>query len=288
MTGPAISVVVPVRDDAASLRVLLASLGRQMFPRDRFEIVVVDNASRDETAEVAREMGARVVHEPVPNRARARNAGVAAAGAPLLAFTDADCVALPGWLAALSDRAGSTPLIAGKVSVMTGEPPNRIERFERLWRFEQEGWVAHLGWAATANLLVERGAFEAVGGFDPAYRHTAEDVDFCIRAGRAGHALGYCSDAAVTHVAEDRRWPMLKRSFWHGYGSVQVSRRVGAGYRAWAKPGPLLDATRAAAKIGIDRDGVPMGDWGEMRSLSRQAYGMRVAGSLWAELRRAR
>ncbi|HEV3000586.1 MAG TPA: glycosyltransferase family A protein, partial [Solirubrobacteraceae bacterium] len=102
MSGaPEITVVVPVRDGAASLPPLLASLAGQTLARERFEVIVVDNGSRDATAAVAREGGARVVTEPVANRARARNAGIAAARAPLVAFTDADCVAAPGWLEAL-------------------------------------------------------------------------------------------------------------------------------------------------------------------------------------------
>ena len=67
------------------------ALEAQTLPRDAFEVVVVDNASRDATAAVARAAGAVVVHEPHANRSRARNRGIAAARAPLLAFTDADC-----------------------------------------------------------------------------------------------------------------------------------------------------------------------------------------------------
>jgi GT2 family glycosyltransferase len=288
MPAPQISVIVPVRDGAGLLPALLGSLARQTLPRDRFEVIVVDNASRDGTAELAARMGTRVVEEPVPGRSRARNAGVAAAEAELLAFTDADCVASPGWLAGFSACAGSAPLLAGAVRVRTEEPPNGVERFERLWRFEQEAWATHLGWAATANLLVERGAFEAIGGFDVAYRHTGEDVDFCIRAGRRGLAIGFCPDAEVSHNGESRLWPMLKRSFWHGYGGVQASRRIGVGYRAWTAPGPLLDSGRAASVLGIERSRVAEADWGQVRRLARAAYGMRIAGAVWADLRMVR
>src|SRR3954468_9462044 len=119
MPGVDVSVVVPVRDGAASLPRLLASLATQTIRRERFELIVVDNASRDASASIARRAGATVVSEPVPNRARARNAGVAASSARLLAFIDADCVASPEWLEGLVGCADRAPLVAGRVITTT-------------------------------------------------------------------------------------------------------------------------------------------------------------------------
>jgi GT2 family glycosyltransferase len=288
LSTPEISVVVPVRDGAGSLPALLDSLAAQTLERERFEVVVVDNASRDATAEVARAAGAVVVHEPVPNRSRARNRGIEAAGAARLAFTDADCVASPGWLEALLACAGVAPLVAGPVvTTMRGDPPNAVERLEQRWRFSQEHWVRE-GWAATANLCVERRALGAVGGFDPAYRQIGEDADLCIRAGRAGFALGWCPDAVVTHEAESNIAPMLKRAFRHGYGAHQALRRVGTGHRAWSDPAPLLRRDRALERLGIRPVTLDPAERGRLGRLARLSYGARIAGSVWAELRRAR
>jgi GT2 family glycosyltransferase len=286
-SGASLSVIVPVRDGATMLPGLLESLQMQTLPSDRFEVIVVDNGSRDDGASVARAKGATVLEDSIPGRARARNRGAAAAAGNRLAFIDADCVANPGWLEALAGCAGSKPLIAGPVILTTGEPPNKVERFERLWRFAQEAWVQQ-GWAATANLLVERDAFETIGGFDEAYRSIGEDADFCIRASRQGFELGYCPEAEVRHAGEDRMWPMLKRCFWHGYSSAQASRRIGAGYAAWRHPRPLLVGAEAARSVGLHEAMVTPGDWPTMRRLARGAYAFRVAGSLWSELERAR
>jgi glycosyltransferase involved in cell wall biosynthesis len=170
MPDPDISVVVPVRNGAATLPALLDALAAQTLSRERFEIVVVDNDSDDDSGRVAGERGARAVAEPLRGRARARNRGVAAARAPAIAFTDADCLPDSRWLEALMRCLERAPLVAGAVELVTGEPPNRWERLERLWRFDQERDVA-AGWAASANLGVRREAFEAAGGFDSSYRH---------------------------------------------------------------------------------------------------------------------
>jgi GT2 family glycosyltransferase len=275
-----LSVIVPVRDDAARLAKLLASLRAQTLAPERFEVIVVANGCRDDSAATALAAGARVVEERVANRSLARNRGAEVAKAPRLAFVDADCVAAPDWLEQLLRCAATAPLLAGPVRVTTNSVPNAVERLELLWRFNQEAWVG-LGWAATANLMIEREAFDAVGGFDPAYRHAAEDPDLCLRAGRAGFPLGYCADAIVDHPAESRLWPMLKRFFRHGHGSAQAHRRIGAGERAWRHPRPALRGRDALAAVGVyglrDRP---------VAALAQAGYGFRMAGAAWHDLTR--
>jgi glycosyltransferase involved in cell wall biosynthesis len=284
---PEVSVVVPARNAAAGLPPLLASLSAQMLPAERFEVIVVDNGSTDGTGDVAARHGARVVREPVANRSRARNAGVAAARAPLIAFTDADCVARADWLTRLLACAGRAPLVAGEVVTTTSASPNAIERFEVLWRFGQRAWVQE-GWAATANLLVERAVFEQLGGFDETFHHIGEDVELCLRAGSAGHRLGYCGEAVVEHLGERELRPFLSRFYRHGYSGVQAVRRLGRGYRAWSRPLPAVYGDAALRSVGARREDFSRREWQTMARLARLGYAARIAGSLVAELRRAR
>jgi glycosyltransferase involved in cell wall biosynthesis len=284
---PDISVIVPVRNGARSLPSLLASLEAQTLAKDRFEVIVIDNDSSDGTGEIASRHGAKVVYEPVANRARARNRGASEASGPLYAFTDADCVADPRWLEELLRHAGEAPLLAGEVRLRTRPDPNSIERFEALWRFGQESWVRQ-GWAATANLLVHAEAFAAVGGFDPSWRHIGEDVDLCFRARAAGYELAYCSSAIVEHAGERALGPLLRRCFLHGYSVNQAFYRLGAGHRAWRNPAPALLGDRALRQIGHSPERFDPDEWRRMARLARLGYAARVAGSLWAELRHAR
>lgn len=285
--SPDVSVVIPVRDGAASLPALLASLDAQTLSRGRFEVVVVDNGSRDATPQIARAAGAVVAVEPVANRSRARNAGIAVARAPLVAFTDVDCVAAPDWLAALVECEDRAALIAGHVETTTRPAPNAIERLERAWRFAQEHWV-RLGWAATANLAVRRRTLETIGGFDPVYRHIGEDADLCLRAVRAGFPLAFCGSAVVFHDAETTLRPMLQRSFRHGYGAHQVLRRLGTGHVAWTDPAPVLSGSAALRRHGVVPEALDRGERRRLGALAQASYAARIAGSAWAELRRAR
>ncbi|QTX05062.1 glycosyltransferase family 2 protein [Agromyces archimandritae] len=97
-----ISVVVPSLNDARFLENCLAALARQTRPAD--EIVVVDNGSSDDTAEVGRAFGARIVDEPLRGVWPATAAGLDAATGEILARLDADSVPAPGWLAEVERR----------------------------------------------------------------------------------------------------------------------------------------------------------------------------------------
>ena len=122
---PEISVIVPARDAAALLPSLFAALDRTTFDGP-WETVVVDDASTDATADIAAEWGARVVRLPSQSGpAAARNAGLAAARAPLIAFTDADCEPSPGWLSGLARALGDADIASGPVHPRPERPRAR-------------------------------------------------------------------------------------------------------------------------------------------------------------------
>ena len=287
-----VSVVIPAHDAADALPSLLRSLAAQTLGRDAFEVVVVDNASTDATAAVAASGGARVVSEPRPSRARARNAGVGAALADRIAFMDAECEADPGWLAALLRCLDRAPVVAGPVRLRLPVTPNALERFDALWRFHQREHVERDGWAASTNLALTREAFDAVGGFDPTYRQIGEDVDLCLRAGAAGHPIAFCADAWIAHPAEGSLAAMLRRGYRQGWSMVQHHHRLPGriGGLLDRHPGPLVRGDWALRRFGIDPDALPAGERWRMMVLARAEYAARMVGAACAELipRRAR
>lgn len=108
MTGrTGISVVIPVRDDAAALDGCLAALARQTVPP--LEVIVVDNASRDASAAVARRWGATVIPEPRVGIPAAAATGYDAAAGQVIARLDADSVPAPDWLARAAAALAAEP-----------------------------------------------------------------------------------------------------------------------------------------------------------------------------------
>jgi glycosyltransferase involved in cell wall biosynthesis len=273
-----ISVVVPAWNAAAVLPRLLAALAEQSAEH---ELVVVDTGSGDATATLARAAGAKVVTAPRRNRSLARNLGVSAARGQAIAFTDADCVPVPGWAQALAACLESSPLVAGPVRIETRPEPNRAERFDRLWRYPQERYVA-AGHAASANLGVRREAFDAVGGYDERFHH-GEDTDLCLRAADAGLELAWCAAAAVGHPATTRLRDVARRGFEHGASARRLARVYPgrAGRRYWTAPGGLVRRGAALRALSVE----PVEDGG-VELAARVDYGGRMAGSLWAEVAR--
>ncbi len=196
--------IIPARNAAATLARTLEALRAQDVEH---EVVVVDNESADATGDIARAAGARVLRqEPQRGPAAARNAGVAATSAPLLAFTDADCEPTPGWLAGALGAFADADLVTGPVAPTPGVAVHPFDRTVSVPgpspRFE------------TANLLVTREMFERAGGFQPLRAlgpgpeeaPFGEDALFGWRARRAGARVAWAPGALVHH-AVFRRGP---------------------------------------------------------------------------------
>jgi glycosyltransferase involved in cell wall biosynthesis len=246
-----VAVIIPARDAAGTLPATLRALAAQ---RDApaHEVIVVDDRSTDTTRAVAEAAGARVLEtDSDGGPADARNLGVRATGAPLLAFTDADCEPDSGWLAAgvarLRDEAD---LVQGRILPTPGVD---VGPFDRTLRAEHPSPLFE-----TANLFVTREAFERAGGFrphaqvngrglrgGPAEKSFGEDTLFGWAARRTGARVEFEPGALVYHavfprsaggfVAERLRlrfFPALVRDVpelrEHLTGGVFLSRRTAA------------------------------------------------------------
>jgi glycosyltransferase involved in cell wall biosynthesis len=194
---PGVTVIVPARDAAATIGRTLAGLEAQRGAGD-FEVLVVDDGSRDATAELARR--SPVVSEVLDGGgggpARARNAGAARARGERLAFLDSDCEPTPGWLEAGTGALDAAELVQGQVLPAPDAP---------LGPFDRTLWVTGAwGLFESANLFVRGETFEEVGGFESWLRprrgiELGEDVWLGWRVRRAGGRTGYCAAALVHH-----------------------------------------------------------------------------------------
>lgn len=224
-----VAVVIPARNAADTLGYCLDGLAAQ-DGAGRFRTVVVDDGSTDATAAIAghHRISPVVVRGPGRGSYAARNAGAAAAEAAVLAFTDADCIPSPGWLAAgwtaLNDTDHSWDLVGGRIAWLT-EAEGPVARYDRATYLTQEQFVTEQAFAATANLFVPAAVFHRLGGFDEGLR-SGGDVEFGNRARAAGYRLGFADDAVVWH-----RPRTTYRELW------ALHRRLGTGWAALARRG---------------------------------------------------
>ncbi len=196
---PAISVIVAARDAEATIGATLEALAGQDV-EEPYEVVVVDDASRDGTGAIAAAAKGpvRVLRrDRAEGPGPARNAGVTASSARLLAFTDADCVPRADWLRRGLQALAGADLVQGAVRPVAG-----VERRP----FDRTIWVdREYGLYETANLFVTRAAFEHVGGFEDWLearigKPLAEDVWLGWRIRRSGAPTVFADEAVVEHA----------------------------------------------------------------------------------------
>lgn len=224
-TRPAISFVIPVRNDAVRLQRCLASVAvaAQTTP---IEVIVADNGSADDTPAAARAMGATVVS--VPNRvvAAVRNIGVKATAGDLLAFVDADHELHRDWVAAVL-TVMADPSVSGAGCDYHPPPGSTwVQRmYDRLRRHPHT--QEDVAWLPSGNLVVRRHAFEAAGGFDESLE-SCEDVDLCRRLRQTGARLVAAPTLYSTHHGDPKTLRAVFWSeLWRGRDNLRVTLREG-------------------------------------------------------------
>jgi cellulose synthase/poly-beta-1,6-N-acetylglucosamine synthase-like glycosyltransferase len=200
---PFISVVIPVWNSPGLLAKCLTALSAQSYPRDRYEVVVVDNGSTDTTADIARNYPCiAVLSEPIAGSYRARNLGLKSARGEYVAFTDADCIPDSEWLTAgarAAQRYPSAGVLAGHIQlVRTSGSSRACEKYETLFSFNQARNVARYGVCTTANWLSPRNLLVELGGFDATLK-SGGDSKFARQIHATGHPIVYVPEMLVQH-----------------------------------------------------------------------------------------
>jgi GT2 family glycosyltransferase len=262
-------VVVATHDRARLLPRLVDALAAQDLEAP-FDVVVVDDASSDDTPAVLDRLVAahrwlRAVRQPRnQGPATARNVGWRATSAPLVAFTDDDCVPCPSWLRHLVSGAARADLVQGR----TLPDPDQVTSHGP---FGHTITVTAAGQFLTCNIAYRREILEAVGGFDERFRLPyGEDTDLGLRAVEHGARIAFAAKALVHHdvMASDfrrylgirarrdgfvlacRRHPELRRElrlgvFTHPNAVVLAAAILAAA----ARPGDPRRAALAAALL---------------------------------------
>jgi glycosyltransferase involved in cell wall biosynthesis len=209
-----LSVIIPAFNEEKFLPGTIKSLERaiECYRRERgglVEIIVVDNNSADATAEVARKLGAHVVHEPVNNIARARNAGARLAKGTFLAFCDADNDVSERLLVEIHDHLSRKDVIGGGTRVKPEKFNFTVAVYFSIWKLFQ--WCGQVG---VGVMHCRRADFEQIGGFDTGI-YAGEDIDFAVRLKRLGAPRGQ------RFRILNRAWIITsmrkvdQHSFWH-------------------------------------------------------------------------
>lgn len=222
-----VSFVIPVRDDAARLRACLARIAEGAPAGTAVEVIVADNGSTDDSVEVARQAGARVLSLPGLRLGELRNRAAAEARGAILAFVDADHEIVAEWIPAAVDALGrraDDDVAAVGAPCHPPSPGTWVQRFyDRLRR--HPATQEDVTWLGSGNMAVRRDVFDEVGGFDTSLE-TCEDVDLCRKLRARGYRLLSDHRMGNVHHGDPRT---LKQVFygelWRGRDNIRVSLR---------------------------------------------------------------
>ncbi len=220
---PTVSVIIPVRNRPKDLASCLSSLLKLDYPKEKLEIIVVDDASTDNTPDVASRYP--VVLKCMPNRKGAsycRNVGAELAQNDILCFLDSDCTSAPDWLNELGAAFLDSKVGGAGGLVESHDDKTGLDRYEQVKSSLCMGNVARdssngdrFFYVPSCNLAVRREVYRGLGGFREELE-VGEDVDLCWRMTDRGHVIEYLPSARVYHRHRNEIKSFCRRRFDYG------------------------------------------------------------------------
>jgi cellulose synthase/poly-beta-1,6-N-acetylglucosamine synthase-like glycosyltransferase len=251
---PEYSVIVPAYQAADVVGACVRALAQQTVDRARYEIVVIDDGSTDATSDAARAAGAdRILRVAHGGPAAARNAGIDAARAEIVLFTDADCEPAEEWIARMVAPMDNPQVMGVKGTYRTKQPSliARLVQLEFDIRYERMTELERIDFIDTYAAAYRRVLFVEHGLFDTAYI-AAEDVDLSFRLAQAGHWLVFAPDAWVWHRHPATLGRYLARKARFGYWRAMLYVRYPDKITGDAHTDPALKPQFAlAALLGL-------------------------------------
>lgn len=220
---PLVSVIIPVHNRPEEIKACLMSLDHLDYPSDKLEIIVVDDASNDQTVEVIKKFNVELISLKTNHKAPfCRNLAAERAEGEILAFLDSDCVVSPSWLTELVPvfRDPEVGVVGGRIdsffnttgldryeqvssSLIMGNHDKRSDKRERFF------------YVPSCNLLARKKTFHAVNGFNPDLV-VGEDVDLCWRIQDSGKFVEFRPGGVVWHRHRNELGAFSRRRFDYG------------------------------------------------------------------------
>jgi cellulose synthase/poly-beta-1,6-N-acetylglucosamine synthase-like glycosyltransferase len=249
---PMVSVIVAARNSEATIEACLESLLAQDYPKDRYEVIVVDNDSMDRTPERIQRFGVTCVSERTGHSAAwGRNRGLREARGEILAFTDSDCVAAPDWL-----RWGVAGFTSPEIGCVAGEivayPAKTLaERYAESRKALSQRYAMEESfkpYAQTANAFYRREALRQIGPFDTSLV-IVEDADLGWRMQEElGLAVAFRPESVVYHKHRPSIRALLRQRMGYGFSAAQLYRKYRGRMPAWTIRNTWWDALTLAKK----------------------------------------
>lgn len=200
MKNPLLSIIIPSHDSEKTIGLCVSSISGQSFPREMFEIIVVDDGSTDNTVQIAIEAGADQIIKTNPcSTGKARNLGVEKSKGVMIAFIDSDCQAKEGWLKTIINELKTSDVVTGPIE--NGNPHSNVawaEYFIEFGGYDKFKKKSYVRLFPGCNGALTREAFSKSGGYVDA--RFSEDVMFGESLKQAGIKVLFDPRIRIEHL----------------------------------------------------------------------------------------
>lgn len=208
------SIIIPAKNEAACIGKCLDSIFQNNYPREKYEVFVMDNGSSDSTTQIAKARGAMVYRIPLVNISSLRNYGAEKAGGKVLAFIDADCTVAKDWLQQAQKYINREDVACFGSPPSIPADPTWVQKTWFLVRRENET-VTETPWLESMNMFIRKNLFQEVGGFNEALT-TCEDVDISYRLSNYGRIISDLHIKAVHYGEAKTLREFFQKERWRG------------------------------------------------------------------------
>lgn len=233
---PFVSIVVVTKNEEKHIRDCITSLMRLDYPKEKYEIIVVDGASTDKTREIVKEYPIKLIIDKKGGLANSRNIGIKTAKGDYIASTDADCVVKEDWLKNLVKSIQEAPedvvAVGGPNLIFEDDAP-----FAKLVGYMQGTFFASGGAPQSykidenkyvfgipnCNVLYKKDKLLEVGGFDNSLS-IGEDAEINSRLTKRGYKYLYLPDAIVWHHQPDSLKKFITKMYLYGEAMAKLVR----------------------------------------------------------------
>ncbi len=231
MQLPFVDVVIAAKNEERYLGSCLEAIKAQDYPKERFQIHVVDNGSSDNTVRIAEQQGAQVLSEHTRGAAAARNLGLARSAGELVAFLDAHCIPERSWISLMAEQFKVSNLGGCQGRIENRSINRRVQQYledsgalsnERVLVDTISGKRNIYPWILSGNCMYRREALNAAGFFNERLE-ACEDVDLAWRVVLRGYQLTYVPQAKLIHYNCESWHGFLKKGLRYGRGAAVLA-----------------------------------------------------------------
>lgn len=216
---PFVSVIVPVFNDEKRIEICIKKLLNQTYPKDKYEIIIVDNNSTDNTPNIIKKYPVKLLFErKIQSSYASRNKGLKEAKGEIIAFTDSDCQPKEDWLknGIYSLLQNNADMVGGKISFIFKDKKDPYEIFDSI-NFLQQDKIVLKGMSTTANLFSKKNIFNKIGLFPNII--SGGDIYWTKKATKNNFKLIYEKNAEILHPTRNKK-ELIKKLIRIGYGDM--------------------------------------------------------------------